>query len=86
MKWKLIHLPSVYLLTYSLISLHNAFMSHLKLAPGSGLVHYFPTLLLDIESLLGQKRLTLTSCPVVPLEKQIWFLKSQDSFYIIYGI
>ena len=37
MKWKVIHLPSVYLLTHSLTHLpqsHNAFVSHLKLVPG----------------------------------------------------
>ena len=36
------------LLTH-LLSPHNALVSHLKLAPGSRLVHNFPTLLLDIK-------------------------------------
>ena len=34
MKWKLIHLTSVYSLTDSLICPHNALVSHLKLVPG----------------------------------------------------
>ena len=34
MKWKLIHLPSVYSLTLSLICPQNALVSHLKLVPG----------------------------------------------------
>ena len=34
MKWKLIHLLSVYSLTHWLICLHNALVSHLNLVPG----------------------------------------------------
>ena len=33
-KWQLIHIPSVYLLTYSLICPHNALVSQLKPVPG----------------------------------------------------
>ena len=34
MKWKLLHLPSVYLLTHLLVCPHNALVPHLKRVPG----------------------------------------------------
>ena len=34
MKWKLIHLPSVHILSYLLICPHNALKSYLKISPG----------------------------------------------------
>ena len=41
MKWKLLHIPSVYLLTYLLICPQNALVFHLKPIPDSWFVFMY---------------------------------------------